>query len=64
MRPLDVYLALYFAAVLGAALTLWQAGILARVPLVWTALAVIAAVALGVVLKLTSTRPAPPADVD
>jgi len=64
MRPLHVYLVLYFAALFGAVLTLWQAGILARVPLAWTMASVLAAVALGVALMLASTRPAPPADAD
>ena len=64
MRPLHIYLALYLAVVLGALLTLWEAGVLERVPLVWTILAALAAMALGALLVLTSSRPAPHQDAD
>ena len=57
MRLLRVYLAGYFVLVLGALLALWQAGVLARISLVWIAIALLLAIGLGVVLAVTSTRP-------
>jgi hypothetical protein len=64
MRPLHLYLALYFAIVLGALLTLWEAGILGRMPVVWTVLAAAAALGLGLLVLLTSPPPVPPAGVE
>jgi hypothetical protein len=60
MTLLRVYVFAYFLLVLGAAASLWTAGILARLPLVWVALAVAAALGLGVLLLvLSSNRPEP-----
>lgn len=57
MRPLHLYVLGYFALVIGAGLALWQAGVVSRVPAAWLALAALAAVALGVLLLLTASRP-------
>jgi hypothetical protein len=57
MSFLRLYLVGYFVLVLGALLALWQAGILARIPIVWIAIGLLIAVGLGVVLAVTSTRP-------
>ena len=57
MSFLRLYLGGYFVLVLGALLALWQAGILARIPIVWIAIGLLIAVGLGVVLAVTSTRP-------
>ena len=56
-RFLIAYLFLYFAAVAGAVVTLWQAGLVDEIgrPRVYTAIAV--AVALGVLLILVSRKP-------
>jgi len=63
MRPLHAYLALYFALVLGAAVALWQSGVLHHLPLLWSALAVGTALAAGLALLLAS-RPFPPGDAE
>ena len=57
MRFIHLYLLGYFILVLGAALALWQAGVLARVPAVWLAIAAIVVLGLGLLLAVTSIRP-------
>jgi hypothetical protein len=57
VRFIHLYLLGYFILVLGAALALWQAGVLARVPAVWLAIAAIIVLGLGVLLAVTSVRP-------
>ena len=57
MRLLRIYLVGYFVLVLGAVLALWQAGVLAQIPLVWIAIGLLLAIGLGVILAVTSTRP-------
>jgi hypothetical protein len=52
-----VYLIAYFALLAGAVLALWQGGVLAEIPLAWTAIGLIVAVGLGVILAVTSARP-------
>jgi hypothetical protein len=60
MTLLRVYVFAYFLLVLGGVASLWTAGILARLPLVWVALTVAAALGLGVLLLvLSSNRPEP-----
>jgi hypothetical protein len=56
MRFVHLYLLGYFILVLGAALTLWQAGILARISPTWLMTAGIIVVGLGILLAATSTR--------
>ncbi len=56
MRFLHLYLIAYFVLVFGAALALWQAGVLARVPALWVVVAGIIVVGLGLLLALTSSR--------
>jgi hypothetical protein len=57
MTFIRLYLVGYFVLVIGALLAVWQAGILARIPLVWVAIGLLIAIGLGVVLAVTSTRP-------
>lgn len=51
---LRVYLIGYFLLAFAAFWTLWQSGILTRVPGIWIALAALAVVVLGVVLAIVS----------
>jgi hypothetical protein len=60
VRFVHIYLLAYFVLVMGAGLALWQAGILARVPPLWIALAGLAALVLGILLPLTSAAPPQP----
>ena len=57
MRFIYLYLAGYFILAIGAMLALWQAGVLARVPGTWLAIAAIIVVGLGVLLAATAVRP-------
>jgi hypothetical protein len=57
LRGLHLFLAVYFVLLAGAAIAMWQSGILARIPELWLAGGVLVAVGLGVGVALTSTRP-------
>lgn len=58
MRFLTIYLIGYFILLLGAGLALWQSGILRQIPGVWLAIGAIIAIGLGIMLAVTSGRPA------
>jgi hypothetical protein len=53
---LKIYLVGYFFLLLGATLTLWQSGMLDRIPGVWIALGLLVAVGLGIVLAASSPQ--------
>ncbi len=57
MRFIHLYLVGYFILVLGAALALWQAGVLARISASWLLIAALIVIGLGVLLAATSVRP-------
>ena len=55
-RVLVVYLAVYFALLLGAIMTLWRSGVIVHLHRGWTYSAIVIAVGLGVLLWATSRR--------
>jgi hypothetical protein len=57
MKFMRLYLIGYFILLAGAALALWQSGILRQIPGVWIAIGLVIAVGLGVVLAVSSTTP-------
>jgi hypothetical protein len=57
MRFIHLYLIGYFVLVIGAALALWQAGVLARIAPIWLFISALIVVGLGVLLAATSVRP-------
>ena len=57
MRFIHLYLVGYFILVLGAALALWQAGVLARISPIWLLISAIIVIGLGLLLAVTSVRP-------
>jgi hypothetical protein len=57
MKFMRLYLIGYFILLVGAALALWQSGILRQIPGVWVVIGLIIAVGLGVVLAVSSTTP-------
>jgi hypothetical protein len=57
MKFLQVYLVGYFVLVIGAALALWQVGVLSRMAPVWIAIGLIIAVGLGIMLAVSSGKP-------
>jgi hypothetical protein len=57
MRFIHLYLIGYFVLLVGAALALWQSGVLARVSGMWIAIGAIIAVGLGIMLAVTAGKP-------
>jgi hypothetical protein len=57
MRFISIYLIGYFILVVGAALALWQAGILARISGTWIAIAALIAIGLGIMLAVSAGKP-------
>ena len=57
MKFVHLYLIGYFTLLAGAALALWNAGVLARVDAMWLAISIIIAVGPGIVLAVTAVRP-------
>ena len=55
-RALIAYLVVYYALVAGAVVTLWRSGLVAHFDSLWTYSAIATAVALGVLLWVTSRR--------
>ena len=58
MRFIHLFLVGYFLLVLGAALALWKAGVLAHVSGTWMAIGAIIAVGLGIMVAVSSAKPA------
>jgi hypothetical protein len=58
MRFLKIYLVGYFILLFGAGWALWQSGILRQIPAVWLGIAAIIAVGFGIMLAVSSGRPA------
>jgi hypothetical protein len=56
MRFIHFYLIGYFALVVGAGLTLWQAGVVTRLPAIWVLISSIVVLGLGILLAVTSAR--------
>jgi hypothetical protein len=62
MTILRAYLIGYYLLVGAAVIALWEAGVLAEIPLLWTVLAIAAAILSGVLLAVTSSTPRMPVD--
>ena len=59
MRFVHIYLSAYFLLLLGAGLSLWQAGALGRLPSTLVVTTAVVTVGLGVLLGVIAPRPAP-----
>jgi hypothetical protein len=57
MRFIHLYLIGYFVLVIGAALALWQAGVLARVSGTWLGISALIVLGLGIMLAVTAAKP-------
>lgn len=55
---MKLYLVGYFILVIGAVAALWQSGILDKIPGIWIAIGAIVAIGLGIMLAVSSGRPA------
>ena len=57
MKFMRLYLVGYFILLAGAALALWQSGILRQIPGIWIAIGLVIAIGLGIVLAVSSASP-------
>jgi len=57
MRFIHLYLIGYFILLIGAALALWQSGVLVRIPGMWLLISAVIAAGLGILLAVSSVRP-------
>jgi drug/metabolite transporter (DMT)-like permease len=55
MRFLKLYLVGYFILLFGAALALWQSGVLDEIPGVWIAIGAVIAIGFGIMLAVASS---------
>lgn len=55
MRFLKLYLVGYFILLFGAALALWQAGVLDEIPGIWIAIGLVIAIGFGIMLAVASS---------
>jgi hypothetical protein len=58
VRFIHLFLIGYFVLLVGVGLALWRAGVLARVDPIWIAIGAIIAVGVGIMLSVSSGRPA------
>lgn len=58
MKFIHLFLIGYFVLVLGAVAALWKAGVLAHLSGVWVAIGTLIAVGLGIMLAVSSGKPA------
>jgi uncharacterized membrane protein len=58
MRFIHLFLIGYFILIVGVSLALWQAGVLNRIAPVWMGIGVIVLVGLGIMLAVSSGKPA------
>ena len=58
MRFIHLFLIGYFLLVVGAAMALWKAGILAHVSGIWLLIGAIIVVGLGIMVAVSSAKPA------
>ncbi len=58
MKFVQLFLVGYFVLIVGLAMTLWQAGVLKRMSPIWIAIGVIVAVGAGIMMAVSSGKPA------
>lgn len=58
MKFLQLYLVGYLILVIGAVWALWQSGILKQIPGVWIGIGAVIAIGLGIMLAVSSGKPA------
>jgi hypothetical protein len=58
MKFIKLYLVGYVVLVLGLTLALWQTGVLGRVAPIWIGVGVLVAIGLGIMLSVSSGKPA------
>ena len=58
MKFIHLFLVGYFILVLGVGLALWQSGVLGRIAPIWVGVGVLVAIGLGIMLAVSSGKPA------
>ena len=58
MRFINLFLVGYVVLMLGIGIALWQSGILSRLSAVWIVVGVLVAVGVGIMLAVSSGKPA------
>jgi hypothetical protein len=58
MKFIHLFLIGYSVLVVGVALALWQTGVLNRVAPIWIAIGLIAAIGVGIMMSVSSGKPA------
>jgi len=58
MRFINLFLVGYVVLMLGIGIALWQSGILARLSAIWIVVGVLVAVGVGIMLAVSSGKPA------
>ena len=58
MKFIHLFLVGYFVLVVGITLALWQTGVLKHVAPIWFAIGVIVAVGVGIMMAVSSGKPA------
>ena len=57
MRFIHLYLVGYFVLIIGAAMALYQSGVLVRMSGMWIAISLVIAIGLGIMLAVTMGKP-------
>ena len=58
MRFINMYLIGYFILIIGVVLALWQSGVLASVAPIWIGISAIVALGVGIMMAVSSGKPA------
>jgi hypothetical protein len=58
MKFINMFLIGYFVLILGGVLALWQVGVLDDIAPMWIAIGVLAAVGVGIMMAVSSGKPA------
>jgi uncharacterized membrane protein len=58
MKFIHLFLVGYFVLIVGVSLALWQTGVLNRVAPIWIAIGLIVAVGVGIMMSVSSGKPA------
>ena len=58
MKFIHLFLVGYFVLIVGVSLALWQTGVLNRVAPIWIAIGLFVAVGVGIMMSVSSGKPA------
>lgn len=58
MRFINMYLVGYFILIVGLSLALWQSGVLGSIAPIWIGIGAIVAVGIGIMMAVSSGKPA------